>query len=116
MDDPTSEPEAATPPPAPPPTKSNRWSEWNAAVVLCVVVTLGAWAWTTWAAFSEAGDVDDIANDAVIDASAVQISQIADQAIVSVMPLFALSLALTALTVFVLGGAALARLTAAARA
>lgn len=59
-----------------------------------------SWVVTIIKAFSESGDVEDVANNAFIDASAVQISQLADQATLRVLPLLVLSLALSAAALF----------------
>ena len=73
---------------------------WLLITGLFMIAAVVAWLVTVIKAFSESSDVDDIANNSFLDASAVQISQVADQALLRVLPLLVLSLALTAAALF----------------
>lgn len=90
-----------------PPTATT--SGYQSAAVGAGVLAAAAWAYTAFGAAQNHSEINDIANDFFRDASAIQISQVSDQALVEIVPFFAASAGLTVLMFLFLGLALLKR-------
>lgn len=91
------------------PTEAKPRGHQNAAIAVGVIAA-ASWGYTAFTAAQNQSDISDIADSAFIDASAIQISQLADQALIEVLPLAAASAGLTAVMMLLLGLSALKRL------
>ena len=94
-------------PPDPMPEPANSSSSRAVSSALLGAVAVAAWAWTCVKAFTLHNDLTDIADSYIIDASAIQISQLADQSQLELMPYLAASFGLTTLFLVDLGYALL---------
>ncbi len=82
--------------------------------IAAIVFTVGAvatWGFTFLSALGNRGEVADMANDASLSPSAIQISQVVDEATLDVLPWLVASCALSVTAGFLIGFLILRRLT-----
>jgi len=90
-------------PPSAPPAPAKPVS--FAATRVLGALAMAAWIWLVISAINEKKEVDRIARSSLLDASALQISQLVDQALLSLAVPFSIALGLSVLYVVSLGSA-----------
>ncbi len=80
-------------------------------VGIAAVASVGTWLLAFFVALAKHNDVTGITEDSLIDASALQISQLVDQALLQILPYVVAALGLTTLFVVLFGFYAVQRLS-----